>query len=175
MNTRTLLALAMLAPISGCETSTPANVVIENAYPHARRGAAAIVVHELWWSTALFDDPLAPGAESDRKRTVDGSDYAYAVLEVDRALIPIRSKKKLSVARGDTLHIDVSDATFTGRCDAGTPLAQRDADIITQRIFPGTFAGVHYDAATCAGTQRAPDAGGVAPNGASGEDADGGG
>jgi hypothetical protein len=173
MNTRTLLALAILAP-AGCEASTPTNIEIANAYPRAEHGAAAIVVHALWWSTTLFHEPLAPGAESERKRTVNGSDYAYAVLEVDHALIPIRSKKALAAVRGDTLHIDVSDATFTGRCDGGKPLSQHDADLITQRIFPGTFSGIRYDAATCTSTKPARDAGDVESDGAAGEDADGG-
>ena len=52
----------------------------------------------------------------------------------------------------------VSDATFFGSCDAKQALSQGDADFITQRIFPGDFAKMIYDAKTCSSTP-APDAG----------------
>jgi hypothetical protein len=64
----------------------------------------------------------------------------------------VKSSAKLAVTRGSTLTIGVSDATFVGRCAAGTALSQDDADFITQRIFPGDFAAVTYDAKTCAAT-----------------------
>jgi hypothetical protein len=71
----------------------------------------------------------------------------------------VKSKTTLSVKRGDTLHVRVSDITMTGNCGAGQPLSQSDADFITQRIFPGDFAGGAYDAATCTFVPNATDAG----------------
>ena len=50
----------------------------------------------------------------------------------------------------------ISDQSFTGHCGANTPLAQDDADYIAQRIFPGEFGGLVYDAKTC--TAKAADA-----------------
>ena len=59
----------------------------------------------------------------------------------------VRTVERLK-ASGSTLAL-VSDATFVGSCAAGQPLSQDDADLVTQRIFPGDFAGLTYDARTC--------------------------
>jgi hypothetical protein len=56
------------------------------------------------------------------------------------------------VSLGDTLHIPVDDATFTGNCAAGSFLTQAQADFITREVFPGDFASRSYDAATCTTT-----------------------
>jgi hypothetical protein len=74
-------------------------------------------------------------------------------------LIPVRSKARVSADRGEVLHITVNDALFTGSCTANQPLSQDDADFITQRIFPGEFAGKVYDAKTCKLSTPPPDAG----------------
>jgi hypothetical protein len=50
------------------------------------------------------------------------------------------------------LTITVDDTAFIGNCAAGTFLAQTEADFVTQRVFAQTFAGLHYDAATCTTT-----------------------
>jgi hypothetical protein len=107
-------------------------------------------------------------------RVVKGSDYAYALLapgwdpesgSPPSALLPVRTISKLSVDRGDTLRIVISDATVLGNCATGTPLAQADADFITQRIFPGEFVGQHYDAASCTVSAVSDSgAGGAGPN-----------
>lgn len=152
---------AALVLASGCDTATPTSVEVVNAYARQKDRSAFVVV-DTWWSTTLFDDPLLIGDASDAARTVPGDDYAYAVLAGNsvRGFVALRSKEKLSVARGDTLHIEVSDATFDGRCAGGSaPLTQHEADFITQRIFPETFSGVRYEAATCYGAPPPRDAG----------------
>jgi hypothetical protein len=73
-------------------------------------------------------------------------------------LVPARSARKLSVGRGDQLQIFVSDDTFVGNCAAGTPLDADSARLIVERIFPGDFAGVTYDPASCLTTPVAVDA-----------------
>ena len=143
----------------GCETSEQTQAVFDNEYAASDRVSGnGVVVYEGWWSVAQLTAPVLPGAESDPVRVVKGSDYAYALLAIgwDAAssisptqVIPIRTKTVLSVARGDTLHIEISPATTLGDCSSGEPLSQDDADFITQRIFPGAFKGLHYDAATC--------------------------
>lgn len=158
--------LALLLTHTGCGTETPTEAVVSNGYP----ASEALAVYRAWYATTLFGDPLAPESASAAQRTVPGSATAYAVLALGwdpsskakpTSFVPIQSKRELSVERGDTLRIVVSDRTFTGRCEGGEPLDQSDADFITQRIFPGDFAGVHYDASTC--TATAVSDGGPAP------------
>jgi hypothetical protein len=66
------------------------------------------------------------------------------------------------------LSIPVEDTTFAGNCATGSFLSQQEADFITQVVFPSAqqgagweagpggehipnlFAGLRYDAATCA-------------------------
>jgi hypothetical protein len=120
--------------------------------------ATEMTVYKVWWVTTLLPDPVAPGQEGQVQRTVPGADHAYAVLAPGwdpssgtppTRFIAARSTASLGAARGTTLHVHVSDATFDGNCAAGRSLTQDEADLITQRIFPAEFAGIAYDAATC--------------------------
>ncbi len=142
--------LLLLPLLLGCETESATNAVVDNA--------SKDVVYRVWWETTYFPSPVAAGQASDELRSVPATDFAYALLAPGwdpasgappASFVVLKSKAPLSVARGDTLHIVVSDATFAGRCDAREPLAQADADFVTQRIFPGEFAAATYDAATC--------------------------
>lgn len=165
-----LVATALLAT-TGCETETATNAVVADSYPAVLDGgdpSTQMTVYKVWWVTTSFLDPVAPGAESDAQRTVPAVDYAYALLAPGwdptsstppTVLIPLRSADKLGVDRGDTLRIDVSDATFLGNCAGSKALSQADADFITQSIFPGAFAAVTYDAKTCTATVLPPDGG----------------
>ena len=104
---------------------------------------------------------MIPGADSEAQRTILSEETAYAIIAIGwdpsastspdpttlRAMV---SKRPLGVARGDTLQLSVSNDTFDGDCEGGRPLSQTDADFVTQRIFPGAFAGFTYDASTCA-------------------------
>ncbi len=158
----TMLALAAL--VGGCATETPTTAIVDSRYPAIADGGdigSALTVYKVWYATTLFRDPIAPGGESKMERTTPGADYAYAVLAVGwvpsspeppSALIPLQSTARLSVERGATVHIEVSDRTFAGRCAGGNPLSAAKADFITQRIFPGEFEGLSYDAATCTTT-----------------------
>ena len=155
----------------GCEGETPTSAVVQNSFqvvPDAGNPPSGVTIYRTWYFTTAFVDPVAPGSSSDTQRTVPATDYVYAVLApgwdptsapAPTTLIPVRSKAKLSVARGDTLMIDVSDATFDGNCARGSRLSQDDADFITQRIFPGQFASVTYDAKTCTATPVPADGG----------------
>jgi hypothetical protein len=147
------VSLAALAPFAlalACETETPSSAILEN-------GSSA-VVYRAWWSETVFEKPVAPGGASEQLRTVPSTDFAYVLLAPGwnaasaaspTSLVVLRSKVPLSLARGDTLHVAVSDATFDGNCGAGDPLSQAEADRITQTIFAGDLAGLAYDAATC--------------------------
>ena len=171
------LVVAFAASLAACETEDASKAVVENGYPRLAPGgdpANQIVVYRAWWVATYFPDPVAGGATSAEQRSVPASDYAYAVLAPGweeatgtppSELVVVKSKAPLSLARGETLHILVDDQTFAGRCVANQPLSQDEADLITQRIFPGEFAGMTYDAATCklsppVGTASDGDAGG---------------
>jgi hypothetical protein len=163
MNTSKLVALvwALSAPLlSACNTAEPTSAVLSNQYPPASSADAldSTSVYKGWWSVAQFPEPVAAGQVSDPVRIVLGSDYGYALLApgwdvesgvAPTTLIPVRSAQKLSVGRGELLTFVVSEQATIGDCRAGSPLTQEDADFMTQRIFPGEFAGLAYDAASC--------------------------
>lgn len=166
-----LLVLLGFMVAIGCETETATTVVVDNDYPAVPDGgdtSTETTVFKVWWVTSLLPDPVAPGNEGQPQRTVPNSDFAYAVLAPGwdpssqvppTRLIPAKSSIKLSVARGDMLHVHVSNGTFAGNCAAGQALSQDDADFITQRIFPGEFAGETYDAKSCSTSPIAVDGG----------------
>lgn len=154
---------ALLLALPGCETEDPTRVLVENGYPEASK----LVVYKVWWEVTLFTEPVLPGGTSSEQRGVPQADTAYALLAPGwdpesgtppTTFLPLKSKALLRVSRGDTLRIDVSDATFFGNCAANQALTQEDADFITTRIFPGELANTRYDAATCTAA-RAPDGG----------------
>lgn len=165
------MLLPAAAGLAACETETPTTASVRNDYTALADGgdpATQTVVCRALYASTLFLDPVAPGDTSAKHRTVPSTDYVYAVLAMGwdpssgaapTTLIPVRSKGPLAVARGDLGLIAVSPAAFDGDCSAGSHLSQTDADLITQRIFPGTFAGVSYDASTCKSTTVAPDGG----------------
>jgi hypothetical protein len=153
-----------------CNGGDPTQAVVENRFPAPADGGGGpqTVVYKTWWVVTLFPDPIAAGASSGVNRVVPSSDYAYALLAPawdpasgapPAALLPVRTKTPISVAEGEMLHIAISDATVDGDCAAGSPLAQDVADLVTKSIFPGEFAGMTYDAATCTATPTASDAG----------------
>ncbi len=152
MKRTSLLRVGWVALALACSDGATA-AVVQNAYP-----AGGPAVLEAWWYTTLFRTPVGAGGTSEALRTVPASDYAYAVLApgwdpasgtAPTTLLPVRSASRLVVDRGGALSIVVGPQTFVGDCAAGAPLSQQDADFITERIFPGTFAGATYDAATC--------------------------
>ena len=152
---------ASAAVFAACDTETATQGVVDNAYPAPPDGgdpAKQMVVYRTWWVASYFPDPVPGGMESSEVRTIPASDFAYAVLANDwdpasmtppTTFIAVKSKAPLSVARGEVLHITVSDQTFNGNCAGQQPLTQADADFITQSIFPGEFTGFTYDAKTC--------------------------
>ncbi len=145
--------------LAACDTSDPTQAVFVNAYPANDGGPARnVILYKGWWSVAQLTEPVPPSAESDPVRVVKGTGFAYALLAPGwdpesgappSILIPVRTRTELTAARGNTLQIEISDATTLGNCAAGEPLSQTDADLITQRIFPAEFDNVVYDAATC--------------------------
>jgi hypothetical protein len=167
-----LASLAAGATSAGCDTEDATSAVVENAYPVVADGgdpSQNVVVYKVWWVATLFPDPVAPGQLSTEYRSVSEYGVAIALLapgwnpssgSPPTTLIPVKSKEVLRVSRGNTLRITISDETFGGNCAAHQQLPQEDADFITQRIFPGDFANVTYDAHTCRSKPvTAPDAG----------------
>lgn len=156
-------SLAAGAALTGCDTPDPTHAVVENAYPEpppdgGGGGAAGVIVFKTWWVATLFADPVLPATISAEQPAVPETGPAYVLLApgwdpesgtAPARLVPVISKAPLRAVRGTTLRIQVSDETFVGNCGAGQPLSQEDADFVTQRIFPGAFAGVTYDARTC--------------------------
>jgi hypothetical protein len=166
-----LLALttaSLLAPLAGCD-DTPTTAIVENGFPASGAGSSGpTTVYEVWWVTTLFPNAVAPGSTSETERTIPAADFAYALLAPGWSpadggrparLIAARSANPLSVAVHDVLRIVVSPATFVGDCATGPPLDADDARFIVERIFPGDFAGVAYDPATCTTTAEASDGG----------------
>jgi len=155
-----LASSACLTFTTGCNTSEPTTAVLSNEYPSESDASSvdSLVVYKGWWSVALFPEAVPAGQVSDPVRIVSGSDYGYALLAPGwdatigappTTLIPLRSAQKLSVGRGELLTFVVSERATLGDCKTSVPLSQDDADFITQRIFPGEFAGLVYDAANC--------------------------
>ncbi|CAN5924441.1 hypothetical protein BH11MYX4_BH11MYX4_39680 [soil metagenome] len=177
MNRIPTFSLLLLASLSSaalslvaCDTETASSSVIDNGYPappaDGSDPAKQTVVYRAWWFATYYPAPIPGGASSDVQRAVPASDVAYAVLAPgwDPAsttppprLVVVRSKAPLAVARCDLLRIVFSDTTFTGDCAAGQPLSQDEADFVTQRIFPGVFTDMTYDAKTCT-TREVTDA-----------------
>ena len=179
---RVLALFLLLLTLVDCETETPTTAVVVDGYPAAPDGGnptTEISVFKAWYVTTLFVDGVAPGATSGEQRIVPANDYAYAILapgwdpssmSPPTTRIPVRSFGRITASRGEALRITVSDAAFEGNCLGGKPLSQEDADFITQRIFPGDFASVAYDAKTCTSTPIPMDggAGADAPTAATG-------
>ena len=137
---------ALIGLLAACDTAHPTYARVRNDYP----SETGMVVSKVWWSVALFAESIASTEESEQVRVVPATESAYALLTLqDGRLLPVRTANELSVARGKTLVIDISESNVLGDCEHGVPLSQEDADFITQRIFPDDFEGVTYDAATC--------------------------
>ena len=159
-----------VAALAGCETADPTMALVDNGYAASPDAdpSTDVTVYKAWWSVALFPDAVPAGQTSAPVRVVPGTDLAYALLapgwdpvsgSTPVVLVPVQTKQKLSVDRGEALHILISDATTIGNCASGQPLSMEDAAFIVDRIFPGDFAGVTYDPATCSTTPIAEDAG----------------
>ncbi len=155
-----LYLLPLVSMMSACDTETATTAVVDNTYPAQEDAGASAsrVVYRAWWVATLFPSPVAPATSSETFRSVPATGTAYALIAPGwdpasetppTSFIPMQSKTLLSVSRGETLHITVSDAQFFGSCDAKEPLSTDDATFIAERIFPGELAGMTYDPATC--------------------------
>jgi hypothetical protein len=162
-----MMAIACTLPAIGCDTPHT-DVVLDNDYPNARTDA--LVLYRAAWQAVTLQEPLAPGSSSDPQSTVAASDNtAYVVLAPGwdpasatppTSFVVMQSRQGFAVHLNNTLHIPVDDTTFIGNCAAHSFLSQAQADFITQLVFPGDFALLHYDAASCTttpiGDARAP-------------------
>jgi hypothetical protein len=163
-----------LVALAGCETADPTMAFVDNGFPLGPDAdpSTQVTVYKVWWSVALFSEPVPPGEISAPVRVVPGTDVAYALLapgwdpasgSTPRVVVPLQTTQKVSVERGETLRILIADRTTMGNCASGNPLSVEDATFIVDRIFPGDFAGVRYDPATCSATpiadSGAPDGG----------------
>ncbi len=154
------VAAALL--LIGCDTPST-TVSLGNAYPPAP--VSAFVIYRAFWQAVSFPTPIPPGASSDPADTVAASpNTAYVVVAPGwdatagappASFLVLESRAGFAVHWNTTLHIPVDDDTVAGNCAAGSPLAQADADFITQRVFASDFSGLRYDAATCT-TSGAP-------------------
>jgi hypothetical protein len=165
------LLLDAACAATGCDDNpTPADVEPDYATADdASAPAATITVFKTWWVTTLFPSPVLPGAESETERTIPGTDFAYALIapgwtadsgQPPARLVALKSAQTLTATEHHLLSITISDATFNGNCAAGSVLDGDDARLIVERIFPGEFAGLTYDPATCTATPTtATDAG----------------
>jgi hypothetical protein len=155
-------AIASALLPAGClNVDTPyTSVALDNDYPAS--STTPLVVYQAFWQAVAFSTPVAPGGSSGPQSTVPASNNtAWAVLapgwdpsspEPPNSFVVLQSRAGFAVDLNNTLHIPVDDATFAGNCSAGSFLTQAQADFITQIVFPGTFAGLRYDAATCTTT-----------------------
>jgi hypothetical protein len=161
------LCLAVVTGLSAGCNDQPTTVMVENDYPVPSASEPGMTVFKVWWVTTLLPSPVAPGETSAAERTIPASDFAYALLAPGwspdsttppNRLIALKSAQKLTSSVHDVLTIAVSDQEFAGDCAAGSALNADDAQLIVERVFPGEFAGVTYDPATC--TAAAPTDGG---------------
>ncbi|GAC1588384.1 MAG: hypothetical protein NVS3B20_16280 [Polyangiales bacterium] len=164
---RALLTAGFTAcAIMGCagigDSAPTTSVILVDNYPPAP--AKPLVVYDAYWQAVSFRGIfLSPGDSSAPQTTVPASlNAAYVVLapgwdtsstSPPQSLVVLQSRTGFSVDLGDTLRIPVDDSGFIGNCAAGSRLTQDQADFITQIVFTKDFAGLHYDAATCATTQ----------------------
>jgi hypothetical protein len=153
-------ALSLVSIAIGCDHRPETNVVLENKYvPSSVR---PLVVYRMHWQAVTFQDPIPPGSSSEPHSTVPASaNTAYVVLAPGwdptsstppTSFVVVQSRNGFEVHLDDTLHIPVDDTTFMGNCAAGSVLSQAQADFITRLVFPGDFASLTYDAATCTTT-----------------------
>lgn len=142
------LMLAVLA--AGCDAPTRGEVY--NTY------VDDTVVYKVWFQTTLFPDALLPGERSVQERLVPSEDFAFALLapgwdptsaSPPATLMVVKTSAKSTIDRGGVLVLELNHETVDGDCRHGKSLSQDDADLITQRIFPGPFTGSTYDAKTC--------------------------
>jgi len=164
-----LSVLAATRLLTGCDyVDTPYTyVVVDNNYP--ADAAPPLVVYQAYWEAVAFTTPVPPGSSSAPQSTVPASaNTAWVVLAPGwdpsgsappTSYVVMQSRSGFAVHLNDTLHISVDDADFAGNCATGSVLTQSQADFITQLVFPGTFRGLQYDAATCT-TTPVGDAGG---------------
>jgi hypothetical protein len=147
-----VISIATLA-LSACDDS-PSTALVENAYAPA----SVMTVYKTWWVTTLFASPVAAGATSETERTIPGRDFAYALLAPGWSpeaggppsrLVAVKSAAPLVASEHRLLRIVISGATFVGDCATGPPLTDDDARLLVEDLFPGDFAGLTYDAATC--------------------------
>lgn len=160
------MATACALAATACDTPNT-DVVFDNDYPAS---PTALVVYRAQWQAVIDDVGIAPGEASDPLSTIGASENtAYVVLApgwdpashtAPSSIIVLQSRQGFAVHLNNTLHIAIDDTTFMGNCAAGSFLSQTQADFITQFVFPGDFAYLRYDAATCStsllGDARAP-------------------
>jgi hypothetical protein len=155
---KVVAALFIALPFAlGCKqaSTTSTFAVFSNDYS----AASGPVLYQAFWEATSLQSPIAPGVSSDPQITVPCSpNTAYAVLAPGwdptssappTAYVVLQSKAGYGVNVGDTVEIPVDDSSFDGNCAAGSFLTQSQADFLTQFVFSSTFAGLHYDAATC--------------------------
>jgi hypothetical protein len=148
------LVVCVAACFLACDTPHT-EVIVDNAYA----AASANVIYRAFWQSISFTTPIAPGESSDATPSVFATpNTAYVLLApgwdpqssvAPTSFVILESQVGFALDLNTTLHIPVSDATFTGNCKGGSELPQDEADFIAHRVFADTFAGLHYDAATC--------------------------
>lgn len=158
-------ALLIVPGAIGCD-KPETDVVFDNRYPAS--SAIPLVVYRAQWQAVWVDASIPPGSSSAGQISVPAStNTAYVVLapgwdpassSVPASFVVMQSTGGFDLHLDTTLHIPIDDTTFTGNCASGSFLSQAQADFITQFIFPGDFASLRYDAATCT-TTRIGDAG----------------
>ena len=170
-----LRAAALGFALSACETPDATQAILANAYPQIADGGDTtkeMTIWKAWYAVSQFADPIAPGQDSPANRLVPVNDVVYVLVAPGwdpasttppTALIAMKTSATHPVARGETVRIEINDDTAVGNCAAGKPLSQADADFVTQIIFPGDFAGAHYDAKTCTAVPSLSDGGADAP------------
>ncbi len=134
--------------LTGCESSEPTTVAVRNG--HAR---SSTTIHKVWYRTALFVEPLAPGQQSSTHDMVKGSDHAYALVGSARGgdggppevLFAVRTTGPIEVERGELKVIELSEASTQGMCSG---LSREAYEEIRLRYFPGDPVAP-FDPARC--------------------------
>lgn len=155
---RAIAILCVLSSASGaalgaaCQPDLSEAVVV-NELP--ANGPEPLTVYKVWYRSALFLDPVAPGGQSETLRIGPGTEPAYALLALAYdpdagapRLVPARTKDVIRSEPGDTARLVFSPATALIGCGGTVGMSREDYETIRQRIFPGdTFAP--FDPAGC--------------------------
>jgi len=122
-----------------CEASSPTEAIIRNEFSSAAGTPEdAPTLSRVWYRSTLWQQTIAPGADSERLRVGAGTERAYAILNVGSRSFVVVSRTPIMTPIGETTTIRFSPSETFASCFTAQSLSREDYDFVTSRIFPGT-------------------------------------